>query len=303
MTLNEPRMGLLLGVRPPHPLVALCRELARWISIGDARDGQRYDVILWRPGDPAGPNAHPYIMFAEDEHAVDKYGRDARLVIATRPELVGRALQAGYHARMVPAQSYGGMNAVPVAPFVRARIRAARGLNEHAVAEHADHWLWQGQLIADIDELLDTMVGLASVVITVVPAYAVRALAWAAPLVTSPDTARLIGATDLIDCVVAADQQSRRERASKIAGDTRLAARISWHSRMLYERRHSLRACSEAVLGVIGMRGTWRPSSLTSLLGELGTRPSAHVVRRVEAFVDPVVRPLPEWTESRRDPA
>jgi hypothetical protein len=295
MTLDEPRMGLLLGVRPPDPLVALCRELAKWIPIGDGRDGGTYDVILWRPADPAGPEAHPYVLYAEDNEAIDAYSRNARLVLVARSDLFDHALQAARRTRFVPGHPDGAETAVPVAPFVRARVRASRGLDEHAIAEHGDGWMWQGRPVDNADELLDTMLGLASVVVTVWPSDAIRALAWGAPLVTSPETARLIGAKDGIQCLVVADQRSRRERAAEVVSNIRLAARLSWHGRMLYEQQHSLRACCEAVLSAVDMRGTWSPSSLTTLLGELGTPPSAHIVDRVKTLVGPVVRPLPLW--------
>jgi hypothetical protein len=290
-------------VRPPAALVALCRELAKWVPIGDGRDGGSYDVILWRPADPAGPEAHPYLLFAEDQHAIDAYGTNARLVLAPRTDLVDHALQAGHRARIVPSYPDGAETAVPVAPFVRARIRAARGLDERAIAEHGEGWTWQSQAVDNVDELLDTVLGLASAVVSGLPSDAIRALAWGAPLVTSPETARLIGATDGIQCVVASDQHSRRERAAEVASNARLAARMSWHGRMLYEQQHSLQACCEAVLSAVGMRGTWGPSSLTTLLGELGTRPSAHIMDRVKTLVGPVVQPLPYggWTSS--DPA
>jgi hypothetical protein len=296
MTLKEPRVGLLLGVRPPETLVALCRQLAAWVPIGDGRDGGTYDLLIWRPGDPAGPGAVPYLLFADDRSIVDAHGKKARLVLATRLDVITYARKAGYPARGVPRHSDPATEAVPVAPFVRSRIRASRGLSEVVVAERDDGWLWEGTSVAGADDLVDTMLGLASVVVTAIPVDAIRALAWGAPLVTSPQTARLLGARNRIECVVAPDGESRRRLAVEVAQDIRLAARIGWRGRLLYERRHSLRKCSEDVLAAIGMQGKWGPSSLTSLLGELGTRPSAYLVRRVADCVDPIVRPFSDWT-------
>lgn len=284
----DPRLGLLLGVTPPEQLVMLCRELAHWVPVGDGRDGD-YDVFLWRTSDPTYPGGRPHILWAEDRRAVEAHGNRALLVVTSEPAVEQFATDSGVAVRLVPRLVDTGREARPIAPFVRARIRAARGLPEHAIAANRDGWTWSGERVEN--GLADTAVAVAAAVTVIEPTEAVRALAWQAPIVTSPACAELVGMVDDVHCVVGATPAKRATAADWLAGDERTASRLSWRGRLLYERRHSWQASTEDVLGVIGVLGTWSPSRVMVRLGELGTPPTAPLVRRVTAAMAPIVQP------------
>jgi hypothetical protein len=285
---TDPRLGLFLGVNPPEELGTLCRELAHWVAVGDGRDGE-YDVFLWRPADPSHPGSHPFVLWADDRRAVTSHGERALLILTADPDVAEFAVGKQLPTRQVPKVRDTGRQALPVAPFVRSRIRVARGLPERILVDHRQTWTWAGHPVDG--DLADTVVALASAVTVTDPSEAVRALAWQTPVVTSPPCAELLALNHDEQCLVAPSAAERLEAASQLANDQRMATRLSWKGRLLYESRHSWQICTEEVLGSIGVLGTWSPSSLMVRLGELGTPPSASVVRRVAAAVAPVVNP------------
>ena len=95
------------------------------MPVGDGRDGD-YDVFLWRTSDPTYPGGRPHILWPEASG-----GRGARqpgaLVVTSEPAVEQFATDSGVAVRLVPRLVDTGREARPIAPFVRARIRAARG--------------------------------------------------------------------------------------------------------------------------------------------------------------------------------
>jgi hypothetical protein len=124
---SDPRLGLLLGISPPEELTTLCFELAHWVPVGDGHDGD-YDVFLWRPGDPSHPGSRPHVLWADDRLAVEVHGGGALLVVTSDTDVAAFAADCGRPVRQVPQLLDTGRAARPTAPFVRTRLRSARGL-------------------------------------------------------------------------------------------------------------------------------------------------------------------------------
>jgi hypothetical protein len=204
----------------------------------------------------------------------------ALVVVSNVEEIVAQAGAAGLFAGTGNVGSHG----VPVGPSVRARLRGARGLPDSAILEFdGDRWWWQGCDIGNDDLMVDTALGCASAV-AVTGWPVLRALAWAAPTVTDPETAALIGALEGMHVFIGKTTGQRRQVAASLAHDPVPAARLSWAGRKLVERRYDSGLVAGTLLRRLGISlAASLPGGVTmaARLEELGTPQSASVVGRV----------------------
>jgi len=172
-----------------------------------------------------------------------------------------------------------------VPPFVRTRLRAARGLAVHPVATWtAAGWQWPAYDGLLPEELVDTALGCAAAAAVraedgAAPAArkAVdRALAWGAPLVVSPP---LADALELMagEHVAVTDPDDIDAQAAALAGDDAQASRLSWQGHRWWEDRHDA-AIVAARLAMRLLPGTARAAELR--LAELGTPRNAEIHSR-----------------------
>jgi hypothetical protein len=271
-------VGMALGAQPPEGLLALCRELGRRAAMVDAGDlpGRR-GPLLHRVADPTDAAGEPLVAWVDGPADVDEHARalaGASLVLGDDEAALAAARERGLVARLVPAtEPHPG--AVPVAPFVRARVRAARGVPGPATLVERDgawHLAGRGPLPP---AAVESALGLASAAVVDAPDAVLAALAWGCPTVTGSGTAAAVGAVDDRDCVVVeahvlADADSAHATAARV-GLGAGAARLGWHGRLLYERRHSLRRAADDVLLALGAAGRWAPSRVERELEQLDT--------------------------------
>lgn len=292
-------VGLALGAEPSEALLALCRDLGRRAALVDAGDlpGGR-GPLLRRLGDPARAVGDPAVVWVDTAGAVDRDGdalRDAALVVGDDPQVLALAAAAGATVRIVPAAGAWSA-AVPVAPFVRARVRAARGIGGRGtLVHHVGVWTFD-RVGAIAGDALETALALASAVVVHDPQTLVGALAWGCPAVTDARTAAAAGARPDVHCVLgadgtagAADTAAAHDLAATLARDEVLAARLSWAGRVRYERHHSLRHAGDDVLVALGLPGRWAPSTLERQLERLDSHRGPLAWARESATVAGIV--------------
>lgn len=184
-----------------------------------------------------------------------------RVVLSPRAEV---ADAAGAKGRYIPPAAFTIAPARPVPPFVRARLRHARGLPATAIASVDEGALtWCGAPC--MAELADTAFGLAAAV-AVRGADVVRALAWAAPCAVDTATAAAHGLEHDMQVLVS---DSPLGTAQRLAADPLLAARLSQAGRHWYEARADI----ERVATVVARDLDLLPSGfdrLPALIRELG---------------------------------
>jgi hypothetical protein len=164
-----------------------------------------------------------------------------------------------------------------VPPFVRARLRAARGLPECPVLGPDRRWL-SAQAPPVPDELFDTALACAAVAVAHDPTTAERALAWGTPTVCDLRTAEALGVPrppDGSDGVVAVE-----EDPLALAADPRRAAAFSWRGRRWWEDRHDP-ASLAARIAIDLLPST--PDAAQLRLAELATPSDAEVRTRLRA--------------------
>jgi hypothetical protein len=201
---------------------------------------------------------------------------------------------AGERGVLAPAADAAAGRSV-VSPFVRRRLRRARGLPEAAVLEQAgDGWRWPGLAEPLADDLVPTAMACASAVAVTEPARLLEAMAWGAPTVSDPASARRVGAVAGTHVLVGADADERRRLATELAADQALASRLSWAGRRLVEWRHDAGRAAMRLVELLGLRptlpeGAFAPARLQ--LGLLGTPSDANITSRfAEATAWPSMR-------------
>jgi hypothetical protein len=186
---------------------------------------------------------------------------------------------AGARAHLAPDGAVDDAVAF-VPPFVRERLRAARGLPEWAVLRiEQGQASWDGTLPVP-PELLDTALACAAVVAVDEVVAAERALAWGAPTCCPAEVAASLGVRAGgagRDAVLAVD-----EDPEALAADVRRLARLAWRGRRWWEERHEP-ALLAARLAVDLLPST--PLAAQVRLAELGTRADAHVRQRLRDAV------------------
>jgi hypothetical protein len=300
-----PRLGLLVGVEPPDALRRLLREVADRVRLVDglrpADDGPAPHAFLWYadPTEPPAGSANAVWVSRPEDLDAGIVGT-AAVLLSDQPVV---ADLAGPHALLVPPDLAAPARR-PILPFVRRRLRHARGLPATVIVRgDGSTWTWQaGDAPGHGDsadpapadaadpvpaELADTATAVASAVIATGPAL-LTALAWGSPTVTDPASAAQVGATDRVHVVVVADPERRRAAALGLAADDALAAHLGWQGRLLVERRHDLRWTARETLRRLGLRqhpAGGQGGVARDRLEELNTPPDSPARWRIESLV------------------
>ena len=278
-------LGLYIGAPVPTALGRLLEALAVDFDLRDATTAGRLDAAIWHD-DPVDPPASVPVaawLTSADALAHPVVSR-ARALLTDQEKL--RDLDP--RVVVVLEREPGVPVARPMSPFLRRRLRRARDLGSAPVGWGSDlGWSWAPALSADGirvegETALASMACAAAVV--AVGTALVPALAWGAPTVTDPASALALGARHEEHVLIGDDGDARQAQARRLISEDRLAARLGWAGRLLYERRctqvDAVRRVRTALslggTGNLGVRG-----GLESRLGELGTPRDARVRDRV----------------------
>jgi hypothetical protein len=266
----------------PDTLLPLLASLRRWcqVFVMAVDSPSEVDAVIVLNADTNKIPQVPYAIWVESTPDVDRPAVEgADVVMSTDPEVLSRCGRRGLY----PPNGRVPSSAVPIGPFVRGRLRKARGLPSSVVVEHdGDNWWWPGRSGPMRPELVDTALGCASAAIVIGPTI-LRALSWGTPVVTDADTAATIGANDDVEVIVADEPKLRRSKAQLLASEPVTAARISWAGRMLVERRHDARLAAATLVRRLNLGPASALSAHDGLalrLAELGTPANAHIVER-----------------------
>lgn len=194
---------------------------------------------------PAGPRLAVYVERLEDLGLGCAPGAD---LVLTRDGQVLAA--AGTRGAWLP-ETRLATGTRPVPPWVRARLRQARGLSDRPVLLQEPGGLRWDDWLTVPDRLLPTAYATAASVAGTGLAVALPALGWGAPLVTDPATCRELGAVAGRDVLVASSAADRAELARGLASDPSQAAFLSWRGRLLVEARHDLDGTAARVVRLL----------------------------------------------------
>jgi glycosyltransferase involved in cell wall biosynthesis len=289
-----PLLGLALDRRPPESLVPLLVALYRWCVPSTIEPGAPEPAAVMATLSSAGrvPPGRPLALWVGSaaEAGSPAAGR-AAAIVADQPATVDAAGDRGV---LAPAGDHAAGRPV-VSPFVRRRLRWARGLPSSAVLEQAeDGWRWPGLAEPLADDLVATAMACASAVAVAEPARLLEAMAWGAPCVGDPGSAEQVGAVADTHVLVGADAAERRRLAADLAADQALASRLSWAGRRLVERRHDAGRAAMRLVELLGLRPTLPGGALASArlqLGLLGTPSDTKIASRfAEATAWPSMR-------------
>jgi hypothetical protein len=279
-----PLLGLALGRRPPEALVPLLVAACRWcrpVALDPAAG--RPAAIVATPAEagdfPRQVRLALWLGSAED--AATPLGRRAVAIVSDDRATVEAAGPRGIFAP--PGHEARARRLMP--PFLRARLRQARGLPEAALLEQtAGGWRWAGSREPLAEDLVATAMASASAVTVREPARLLEALAWGSPCVSDRDSAAAVGAVAGRDVLVAEKAGERRRLASQLAGDTERAASLSWAGRRLVERWHDAGWAALRLVDVLGLRPLPQESPLVVAaleLSLLGALPESRIAARL----------------------
>ena len=185
-----PLLGLALDRRPPESLKPLLVALYRWCVPSTVEPGAPEPAAVMATVASAGrvPPGRPLAG-----RGSARPPRPARRRPAGRPRSWPTSRPPwtlpATGACMAPAGNHAAGRSV-ISPFVRRRLRWARGLPESAVLEQADDgWRWPGLAEPLADDLVPTAMACASAVTVAEPVRLLAALAWGAPCVSDPGSA------------------------------------------------------------------------------------------------------------------
>jgi len=280
---------LAFGLRrePTDALRRLLADLAHWSQPAVYDDTARHHFAAAIVDDPGAvgflPVDLPYAVWIDGADA-DGAARAAlddrvRAVLATD---LAVASAAGEKGCFVPSDDLAVADARPVPPFVRARLRKARGLPADAVVSIDDRvgvFQWCGQPCGR--DSIDTALALAAVV-DVRGSDVVRALAWGAPCVVDTETARTFRLTDGVDALVADEP---RDAIRRVLDDGHLAARLGRAAREHYEAQFD----PARVAAIVARRLDLLPigaERLPALIAELGGHSDGRTSVRVGELVE-----------------
>lgn len=290
--------GLVLtGDRRPPGLVGFVAALSRWcrpVGVGAPADGPdlRVGAVLASSPHCAVPPVTPGTRLAvwvidRDELAAPLTGR-ADVVLTHRTDLAGAAGAVDADRRVVVAPTGVPVpEARPVSPYVRSRVRLARGLPAQVIVVERDSgWFWARTGPIDAG-LVPTALATAAVADVASVAGLRAALAWAAPTVTSPETARALGAVPDVEVLVGDGPDERADQARRLADDPHRAARLSWAGRLRYEAGSDPGRAAARVAGRLfdDAPGTGPRRRVDSRLEELGTPRTARIRSRLAEAV------------------
>jgi hypothetical protein len=289
-----PLLGLALDRRPPESLVPLLVALYRWCVPATIEAGAAEPAAVMATVASAGrvPGGRPLALWvASAAEAGSAAAGRAAAIVADDPAAVDAA---GGRGVLAPAGDHAAGRSV-VSPFVRRRLRWARGLPETAVLTQAeDGWRWPGLADPLPDDLVTTAMACASAVAVTQPGRLLEAMAWGAPCVSDPASAEQVGAVAGTHLLVGADAGQRRRLAEDLAADQGLASRLSWAARRLVEWRHDAGRAALRLVELLGLRPTLPEGAFASArlqLGLLGTPSDATIASRfAEATAWPSMR-------------
>ena len=288
-----PTLGVRNRTSAPPGLVALLAAARRWcrIVLLTPEYLDPVDAVLATRPDLVPPGMRPLAVWVDDPADLERAEVEgADVVLSGNADVV---VGAGGRGLFVPRPGVTVSVGTPVLigtpvlvpPFVRARMREARGLPTPLVVELDDDGSVSVGLAQRVaPELAATAVALASAAIVVDGPGLIGALAWGTPCVTDGPTAEIVGAHPGREVLVAGTASGRRALATSVADEARLAARLSTAGRALVDDRHDpVRAAARLVrrLGLAPATRMPGPPSLAAELGELGTPDDAVVAERV----------------------
>lgn len=195
-------------------------RLAERCEVVALSDGGPFDAVV-----VTAPASTPFRTLLWVEEA------DQELPLGPTAYLAAPATARGLRRRTdIPVVSFGPQathtNAVPIAPFTRARIRRARGLAEFPILRvSGDLWMWDERVIGV--DAADTACALAAAVVVDSVDAAAHAAAWAAPVVAPPEVAAVLAIPLLA---------ANPDAALEVLHDEATAARHSLACRAMFER-------------------------------------------------------------------
>jgi hypothetical protein len=286
------RLGLSLGVAPPAALITLVQEIGRRIPVVDAGDTRSVDPVLVRvewDRLPDHPTNRTQAWWVDSPIPALDVGSRRRpvLVLSSQRHTVDAALARSLPARIVPHIEVEPESA-PVAPFVRERVRRARGLGEGLLVEdRTGRWTWNSEVEVEGD-LISTTLAAAAAAYLSSPGTVVRAMSWGCPLVAPAEILNATGATPGVDSL-ADDGSDPVRQLRRLADDAPLSAALSRAARARYEAAHSVSACGDDVMRSLGLTALWYPSHLQLRLDEMDSRRGATQRHRFDEMVSPIV--------------
>lgn len=290
-----PVLGVMVGMRTPPALRALlvaaadrCRPVV-CPSVEPLPDPPPA-AFLWcaSSASPPGQARHAAWVgtLTDLNHPVV---RAAEVLLCETYDVLDAAGGRGVYVPDMPR----GDDARPMTPFVRRRLRTARGLPDVVIARSEDDtWYWNDSPVALPADLVPTAAGSASAVVATGSGLP-TALAWAAPTVTDPDSAASLHAVDGVHVLVAADPEERMRQARLLAGDDRLAARLGRAGRLMVLDRTDARHAAWTMLASLGLPTHPLAGSMSTLehaLDVLGTPEYSPVRLGARALADPLPR-------------
>lgn len=292
--MTAPAVGVSLGVAPPDELLVLLRVLARRVPVIDLYSGPTTAALLRTPFPVVRPRA-PWAAWVDEPASLGDV-QGARLVLTSSRAVRDRAIGLGMPARLA-ADNETRSDVRPIPPFVRERLRRARGLDSVVVVRRDGAvWSWGADGPAVPGELGDTVLALASAAIVPDAGSLRSALAWGCPAVTTPEAAAEVGAVDGRDCRCATEAGTRESVAAELVADVRQAAALSWSGRLLHEREHSLERATDELLAALRVPGRWAPSFAERRLDELDSRRDYDARARFAELIAPLGIALEEDT-------
>lgn len=275
---HEPRLAVHVGRQVPDLLLQVLTAASPWcapVAVSD-HEPPPHGVVAHLyssevlPGRPAAP-------FAVWRLSDDTAPAEAAAVLSA----AGDAAPGDLVVSPMPTPD----GARPVLPFTRGRYRQLRGLPDRMLAVAEDDgptWAEAGHpLRAAPPDSWPTLAALASAVVATGD-HLWSALAWGAPVVTDPVSARHWGLTADATVLVAGGPFERRALAEDLSTDqTRAAvlARNGWvATQQCTPDRIAERLCQE--LGLTQRHDLVAPAGMTAALDRLSTPRSAFIRRR-----------------------
>lgn len=291
----RPSIGVA-GDHFPPALIRLLGEVGHWcrvIALTADVAGPVDAVVARRPGlldAPQVVRARPRataVWVDQPEDLARPVLASADVVLSDQPTLLetfgskGLAVPRGGES---PAGRW-------VAPHVRLRLRAARGLPTSLVVEHVDDgWqVWPGGRPLPVT-LTDTALASASAAVVTATDLLLSALAWGTPTVTDSETAVAAGAQAGRHVLVDDDAIRRRRRGLEVATDLATAAQLSWWGYRLVETWNSPNRAAAALVRRLGLGSASPlplPTPLAARLSEFDTPRDAVVVGQAEEACGP----------------
>lgn len=272
---------------PSSALDALLVELAgscTIVPVGAASDGETVRAaMVAEPGPwPAfSPDVRLAVLVRTATEAHDASARPGVVAVLCPSSDAMRA--AGSLAVRVPEQDDRAEVARPMPPHVRARLaRAHRRAADSVAVVAPDGSVNLGGEAVDRD-LIETVLGVAAVVVATNPHALRRALAWAAPTVTDAESAAAVDVEDDVEVVVSSPDLMAAD-ARLLVGDPIRAARLSRRGRAWYEERHDPAQTAARLVVRLGLLpdGVRR---LDALADEMGAPPTARSRGRARQLV------------------